>query len=120
MPQSCLEPLHEHVHSASPNSVPSRSPKGVPSPEELKKSGQKESKTEMHSSTARLLQPPPPSYDEVMSSAESSPRLGRSRPLAASEHEYHNIDECETDGHAYEETPDSDVSKVMLINFRHR
>jgi len=92
----------------------------VPSPEELKRSGQKkESKTGMHSSTARLMQPPPPSYDEVMSSAESSPRMGRSRPSAASEHEYHNIDECERDRHVYDETPDSDVSKVMLTFMHH-
>ena len=124
MPKSCLEPLHQSVNSASPtsvpsrssNDVPSRSSNDVPSPEEFKQSGQRKSGAWTYSSTARLQVPPPPSYEEVVSSAESSPRLGRSRPSAASEHEYHNIDECETDGHAYEEVPKSDVSKVTLIN----
>jgi len=119
VPKSCLEPLHQHVASASPTNVPSRSSSDVPSPEKLKQIGQKESKAGSRSSTVRFLEPPPPSYEEVVSSAESSPRLGRSRPSAASEHEYHNIDECNTDGHAYVETPKSDVSKVTLINLRH-
>ena len=110
MPKSCLESLHQRVQSASPTSVSSRSSSDVPSPEEFKRSGQKESKTGAHSSTGRFLEPPPPSYDEVVSSPQSSPRLGRSRTSTVSEHEYHNIDECETDGHAYEETPESDVS----------
>jgi len=128
VPKSCLEPLHQSVNSASPtsvpsrssNDVPSRSSNDVPSPEEFKRSGQRKSGAWTYSSTARLQVPPPPSYEEVVSSAESSPRLGRSRPLAASEHEYHDIDECETDGHAYEETPKSDVSKVTLINLMFR
>ena len=119
MPKSCLEPLHQRVRSASPTSVPSRSSNDVPSTEEFKQSGQKKSEAWTHSSTARLCVPPPPSYEEVVSSTESSPRLGSSRTSAASEHEYHSTDKCETDGHAYDETPESDVSKVTLINFAH-
>jgi hypothetical protein len=92
--------------------VPSHSSNDVPSQEELQNSNQKKSKAGTHSPTPRLLEPPPPSYDEVVPSAESSPRLERSRPSAASDHEYHSISDCETDGHAYEEIPESDVSKV--------
>jgi hypothetical protein len=87
----------------------------VPSPEEFKQSVQRKSEAWTYSSTGRLQVPPPPAYEEVVSSAESSPHSGRSRLSAASEHEYHNIDECETGGHAYEETPKSDVSKGILI-----
>jgi hypothetical protein len=92
--------------------MPSHSSNDVPSvqkPEELKRSGQKKSEAWTPSSTARFLEPPP-SYEDAVSSAESSPRLGRSRTLTASEHEYHGVDERETDGLAYEETPESDVS----------
>jgi hypothetical protein len=115
-----LKPLHPSVQSASPTSVSSRSSSDVPSPEEIKRSDQRKSREGSHPSKTGLLEPPPPSYDEVVSSAESSPRLGRSRhSAAASEHEYQSIDECETDGRANEETPESNVSKVMFINFRH-
>ena len=100
--------------------MPAHSSNHVPSPEEFKKSSQNKSKAGTHSSTGRLLEPPPPSYDEVVSSAESSPRLGRPTHSAASEHEYHSIDEYETDSQAYEEPPASDVSKITSVNFRIR
>lgn len=119
VPKSCLEPLHQSVHSASPTNVPSHSSNDVPTQGELQKSNQKKLKAETHSPTARLLEPPPPSYDEVVSSAESSPRLERARTSTALEHEYHSINECETDGHAYEEIPEADVSTVTLINFKY-
>jgi hypothetical protein len=115
--KSCLEPLRQSVQSASPTSVSSHSSNDVPSPEEIKRSDQKKSSTGTHSAKARLLEPPPPTYDEVVSSAESSPRLGRSRPSAAASE--HSTDEPETDRHAYEETPESHVSKVTFINFKH-
>jgi len=119
VPESCLEPLQQRVHSASPTGVPSCSSNNVPLPKAFKQDGQRKSEARKYSPTARLLEPPPPSYEDAVSSAESSPRLGRSRTSAASEHEYYSIDESETDGRATKETPESNVSKVTLINYRH-
>jgi hypothetical protein len=81
------------------------------------------------------MEPPPPSYDEVVSSADSSPRSERSRTSAASEHDYHNTREIgkdshiyedyhntrETgkDSHIYEEIPEPNVSAVLFAYFNY-
>lgn len=116
MPKSSLEPLHQEIHSANPASVPSGSTNDdVPSQDGIQYSNQRKSKVGMPSPTPRLLEPPPPSYDEVVSSADSSPHSGRSRASPSSEHEYPSCREHAEDSHIYEEIPESTVSAVLFI-----
>lgn len=86
----------------------------MPSQEGSRSSNQRKSQVGTHSAPPRLLEPPPPSYDEVVSSADSSPRSERSRASAASEHEYQSTREHEKDTHIYEEIPESAVSAILF------
>jgi hypothetical protein len=123
MPNSSLEPLYQGIHSASPTSVRSGSTnEDVPSQEGSQNSNQRKSQVGTHSPTSRLLEPPPPSYHEVVSSADSSPNSERSRASAASEHEYQSSREHEKDNHVYEEIPESTVSAILftyIVDFKH-
>lgn len=115
MPNSSLEPLYQGIHSAGPTNVPSGSTNDdVPSQGGSQNSKQRKSQVGTHSPTPRLLEPPPPSYDEVVSSADSSPQSERSRASAASEHEYQSTREHEEDSHVYEEIPESAVSAILF------
>jgi len=119
VPNCCLEPLYRNASSASPTSVPFHSSNDVPSQEEFQNSNQRKSKVGTHSPTSRPMELPPPTYDEVVSSADSSPHLERSRSSAVSEHEYQSIRESATDSHVYEEIPESNVSAFLFTYFNY-
>jgi hypothetical protein len=120
VPNSSLEPLYQEIHSASPNIVPSGSTNDdVPSQDGTQNSSQRKSQVGTQSPTPGLLEPPPPSYDEVMSSADASPRSERSRASATSEQEYQSSREYEEDSHIYEEIPESAVSAVLFTYIRY-
>jgi hypothetical protein len=95
----------------------------VPSEEESQNSNQRKSEVGTHSATPRLLElPPPPSYDEVVLSADSRPHSERSRTSSASEHECQRTRAHEKDSCVYEEIPESAVSAVLytyIIDFNH-
>jgi hypothetical protein len=109
VPNSSLEPLYQEVHSASPTNVPSASTKDVTSRDG--NSSQRKSQIGINSPVPTLLEPPPPSYDEVVSSAGSSPRSERSK---ASEEEYPISRNLHEDRHIYEEIPELDVSVILF------
>lgn len=117
VPNSCLEPLYRSVQSASLTAVPSCSSNNVPSQAESKNSDRRRSKAGGHCPTSRQLEPPPPSYDEVVSSADSSPHSGRSRTAAPSEDECYITTESGKDSHIYEEIPESNVSAILFAYF---
>jgi hypothetical protein len=115
VPNSSLEPLCQEIRSASPNIVPSGSTNDVRSQDGT----QKKSQVGTQSPTPGQLEPPPPSYDEVMSSADASPRSERSRASSTSEQEYQSSREYEEDSHIYEELPEPAVSAVLFTYIRY-
>jgi hypothetical protein len=119
VPSSSLEPLYRSVRCASPTRAPPCTSDDVPSHAELQNSNRRKSKVGTQSPTSRPAEPPPPSYDEVVSSADSSPHSERSRTSAASEHEYHNTRDSGGDSHVYEEIPEPNVSAILFAYFNY-
>lgn len=121
MPNSSLEPLYQSASSASPTGVSCRTSEDVPSQAVLRNSNRTKSKVGTPSPTSKQTEPPPPSYDEVVSvsSADSSPHSERSRTSAASDYEYYSTIESGMDSHVYEEIPASHVSAFLFTYFNY-